>query len=115
MISYTWRGQFGNAEVNALHAEGFQHEILADDDWRPGEIAMLGPLEPGLPPAACRRSAGGPGLVRPRQLFRSLRMACRTPVMAARNAGSETCPSGPTAVRASGTRRQAGSMIRAPT
>jgi len=33
VISYTWRGQFGNAEVNALHAEGFQHEVLAGDDW----------------------------------------------------------------------------------
>ena len=27
-----WRGPFDNAEVNILHAEGFQHRLL-DDDW----------------------------------------------------------------------------------
>jgi len=32
VISYKWRGQFGNAEVSALYAEGFSHEVL-DDDW----------------------------------------------------------------------------------
>ena len=32
MISYEWRGPVGNAELNALHAEGFSHEIL-DYDW----------------------------------------------------------------------------------
>ena len=32
-ISYAWRGDFDNAEVNALHAEGFGHRLLADD-WR---------------------------------------------------------------------------------
>jgi len=32
VISYEWRGLFGNAELNALHAEGFSHEIL-DYDW----------------------------------------------------------------------------------
>ncbi|MFE2757100.1 GNAT family N-acetyltransferase [Actinosynnema sp. NPDC059335] len=32
MISYEWRGRFDNAEVNALHAEGFDHRPL-DDDW----------------------------------------------------------------------------------
>jgi len=31
-IAYGWRGAFDNAEVNALHAEGFDHRIL-DDDW----------------------------------------------------------------------------------
>ena len=31
-ITYVWRGQFDNAELNALHAEGFAHRIL-DDDW----------------------------------------------------------------------------------
>jgi ribosomal protein S18 acetylase RimI-like enzyme len=31
-IDYEWRGEFGNAEVNALHAEGFDHRIL-DIDW----------------------------------------------------------------------------------
>jgi GNAT superfamily N-acetyltransferase len=33
MMSYEWRGHFENAEVNALHAEGFGHPPL-DDDWR---------------------------------------------------------------------------------
>ena len=32
-ISYEWRGEFDNAEVNALHAEAFGHQVLADD-WR---------------------------------------------------------------------------------
>jgi GNAT superfamily N-acetyltransferase len=32
MIDYSWRGTFTNAELNALHAEGFDHKVL-DDDW----------------------------------------------------------------------------------
>lgn len=32
MISYEWRGQFENVDVNQLHAEGFGHKIR-DDDW----------------------------------------------------------------------------------
>ncbi|GAA2071772.1 GNAT family N-acetyltransferase [Streptomyces albiaxialis] len=32
-IDYAWRGDFGNADVNALHAEGFGHPP-ADIDWR---------------------------------------------------------------------------------
>jgi ribosomal protein S18 acetylase RimI-like enzyme len=32
-IVYEWRGSFDNAEVNALHAEGFGHRVL-DDDWK---------------------------------------------------------------------------------
>ena len=32
MVAYTWRGAFSNADVNALHAEGFGHRLL-DDDW----------------------------------------------------------------------------------
>ncbi len=32
MITYLWRGRFEDAEVNALHAEGFEHET-ADEDW----------------------------------------------------------------------------------
>jgi GNAT superfamily N-acetyltransferase len=31
MISYEWRGQIANDELNALHAEGFGHRLLADD------------------------------------------------------------------------------------
>jgi len=32
-VDYQWRGDFENAEVHALHAEGFGHRIL-DDDWK---------------------------------------------------------------------------------
>jgi GNAT superfamily N-acetyltransferase len=31
-IRYEWRGGFANPELNALHAEGFDHRAL-DDDW----------------------------------------------------------------------------------
>jgi ribosomal protein S18 acetylase RimI-like enzyme len=31
-ISYQWRGDFDNADLNRLHAEGFSHALL-DDDW----------------------------------------------------------------------------------
>ncbi len=31
-ITYEWRGEFANAAVNALHAEGFDHPYL-DIDW----------------------------------------------------------------------------------
>jgi hypothetical protein len=32
-ITYEWRGDFANDEVNVLHAEGFEHRVL-DDDWK---------------------------------------------------------------------------------
>jgi GNAT superfamily N-acetyltransferase len=32
-ITYEWRGGFDNADLNALHAEGFSHPVL-DIDWR---------------------------------------------------------------------------------
>jgi len=32
MVECSWRGPFRNADVNALHAEGFGHRLL-DDDW----------------------------------------------------------------------------------
>ena len=32
-VTYDWRGDFENAEVNALHAEAFDHRVL-EDDWR---------------------------------------------------------------------------------
>ncbi|MGH3070945.1 MAG: GNAT family N-acetyltransferase [Gaiellaceae bacterium] len=32
-VTYHWRGDFDNGEVNALHAEAFNHRVL-DDDWR---------------------------------------------------------------------------------
>jgi ribosomal protein S18 acetylase RimI-like enzyme len=31
-LTYHWRGDFKNAEVNALHAEAFGHPVL-EDDW----------------------------------------------------------------------------------
>lgn len=31
-VEYDWRGNFENAELNALHAEAFGHRVL-DDDW----------------------------------------------------------------------------------
>lgn len=33
MITYEWRGRFGNEALNALHAEGFGHRVLEDDWW----------------------------------------------------------------------------------
>lgn len=30
-IAYKWRGTFSNAEVDALHAEAFEHPVLGDD------------------------------------------------------------------------------------
>ena len=33
VITYEWRGLFGNAALNALHAEGFSHKVL-EDDWQ---------------------------------------------------------------------------------
>ena len=32
-ITYVWRGAFSNAELNPLHAEGFEHRVLDGDDW----------------------------------------------------------------------------------
>jgi GNAT superfamily N-acetyltransferase len=32
-IAYRWRGAFESAEVDALHAEGFGHPLLAED-WK---------------------------------------------------------------------------------
>lgn len=32
-IFYEWRGEFDNAEVDSLHAEGFRHPLLQDDWW----------------------------------------------------------------------------------
>lgn len=31
-LGYDWRGDFDNVEVNALHAEAFNHQVL-EDDW----------------------------------------------------------------------------------
>jgi GNAT superfamily N-acetyltransferase len=32
-VRYEWRAPFANADVNALHAQGFSHAVL-DIDWR---------------------------------------------------------------------------------
>lgn len=32
-ITFEWRGAFGNAEVNRLHAEAFEHRMFGDDEW----------------------------------------------------------------------------------
>jgi GNAT superfamily N-acetyltransferase len=32
-VDYAWRGLFSSAELNVLHAEGFDHDLL-DWDWR---------------------------------------------------------------------------------
>jgi ribosomal protein S18 acetylase RimI-like enzyme len=32
-VDYAWRGLFSSAELNVLHAEGFEHDLL-DWDWR---------------------------------------------------------------------------------
>jgi len=32
-VAYAWRGLFSSAELNVLHAEGFEHDLL-DWDWR---------------------------------------------------------------------------------
>lgn len=32
-ISYRWRGAFGNAEVNALHAEAFETRVYDESEW----------------------------------------------------------------------------------
>src|SRR4051812_46800911 len=32
-VTYDWRGDFDNPEVNRLHAEAFEHQLL-DDDWK---------------------------------------------------------------------------------
>lgn len=49
-IRYEWRGGFDNAEVNRLHAEGFEHPVL-DLDW----LAQVHRHSLGW---VCARSAG---------------------------------------------------------
>ena len=38
-VRYEWRGAFDNEEVNALHAEAFEHGPF-DDDWK-GQLGRL--------------------------------------------------------------------------
>ena len=42
MVDYSWRGSFTNAELNALHAEGFGHRLLDNT----GRVRWAG--QPGL-------------------------------------------------------------------
>ena len=32
-LDYTWRGDFQSSEVNALHAEAFDHPVFDDGGW----------------------------------------------------------------------------------
>jgi len=32
-VTYTWRGEFGNDEVNPLHAEAFDTRVFTADEW----------------------------------------------------------------------------------
>jgi GNAT superfamily N-acetyltransferase len=32
-MTYEWRGQFTNREMNELHAEAFETRVYADDEW----------------------------------------------------------------------------------
>ena len=32
-ITYEWRGEFGNDEVNALHAEAFETRVFDESEW----------------------------------------------------------------------------------
>ena len=42
MITYEWRGRFDNDALNRLHAEGFEHRVLADDSLATVEQHSLG-------------------------------------------------------------------------
>jgi GNAT superfamily N-acetyltransferase len=37
-IAYAWRGDFGNAEVNALHAEAFDTKVYDESEWNWREL-----------------------------------------------------------------------------
>lgn len=32
-VTYEWRGEFTNTEVNELHAEAFETRVFSDDEW----------------------------------------------------------------------------------
>ena len=32
-VTYWWRADFESSEVNALHAEAFEHPVFVDGDW----------------------------------------------------------------------------------
>jgi GNAT superfamily N-acetyltransferase len=33
VVTYEWRGEFANDEVNALHAEAFDTRVFSSDEW----------------------------------------------------------------------------------
>ena len=33
-VTYDWRGDFANDEINRLHAEAFETQVFGDWDWR---------------------------------------------------------------------------------
>ena len=37
-IAFTWRGDFGNVEVNELHAEAFDTEVFDESEWNWREL-----------------------------------------------------------------------------
>lgn len=37
-VAYEWRGGFGNAEVNALHAEAFETRVYDESEWNWSEL-----------------------------------------------------------------------------
>src|SRR5215203_58955 len=61
----TWRGAFSNAEVNALHAEGFETRVYGDDEWDWHGLTA----RHGLGWVTARR--GGPDRVRDRAVGRA--------------------------------------------
>jgi GNAT superfamily N-acetyltransferase len=42
VITYEWRGEFASAEVDVLHAEGFDHQPARHDWWRQVNRHSLG-------------------------------------------------------------------------
>ena len=37
-ITYEWRGEFGNDEMNALHAEAFETRVFDESEWNWREL-----------------------------------------------------------------------------
>lgn len=55
-VTYEWRGEFENTEIENLHAEGFRHEPQGHDWWAQLSRHSLGWV-------CARRSEGGGALV----------------------------------------------------
>jgi len=37
-VTYEWRGEFDDTEMNALHAEAFDTRVFSDDEWPWSEL-----------------------------------------------------------------------------